>query len=500
VSDEHQSGDQPDMDDGEVVDSPSGDRIDRAFKLEELFRAARPELAADVVMIGRFEGFECIGRGGFGVVYRARDPQLGREVAVKHCPNPDPDVVEAFQREAKILAMFSHPNIVTVYEVGWHGKDFFYAMELIEGCDGAQFIDSEPEWRPALEVYEAAATGLAAAHAKGIVHADFKPANVLIGKNGRVCVADFGLAHSIGKAKHDEAFGLWAGTLPYMAPELYRGGQPNASTDQFALCVSLWETLYRCRPFEGKTPGALFSAMVSGKPRVPWGAPEVPRALRDLLRRGLSLDPSDRYPSMQALIEALAEIRSPMAARPVTASTTRGRSSWVPFVQGMAVSLGLGVAGVLGVLGWLDRPRDEPQRELAEPQRELAEPPPPSVVEPPCAMGDASVDLDPTVIEVCQLIRDGHFKLADSGWNDEHKDRLKLDTTGLGEHTLIIARTFVEQAESMQQTMPEQARAAASIAQIWVSQAAALLGQDDLRVDDVKDRAQAIAPPASSSG
>src|SRR5690606_9587289 len=96
----------------------------------------------------------------------------------------------------KLLAMFSHPNIVTVYEVGAHDGDVFYAMEYIEGCDGGAFIKRWRSWRAAVAVYEAAATGLAAAHARGIVHGDFKPENVLIGE-GRVCVADFGLAQLI---------------------------------------------------------------------------------------------------------------------------------------------------------------------------------------------------------------------------------------------------------------------------------------------------------------
>jgi hypothetical protein len=115
VSDEHPSGD----------DLPSAIPLAGELALEEVLRTELPELA-DPVRIGHFEDFRRIGRGGFGVVYRARDRRLGRDVAVKLCSNPEPDVIEAFQREAEVLAMFSHPNIVTLYDVGWHGEDFFY--------------------------------------------------------------------------------------------------------------------------------------------------------------------------------------------------------------------------------------------------------------------------------------------------------------------------------------------------------------------------------------
>jgi serine/threonine protein kinase len=358
----------------------------------------------------------------------------------------------------------------------------------------------------AKRVYEAAANGLAAAHAKGLVHGDVKPANVLIGHDGRVRVADFGLAQSIGKANREDASGPWGGTLPYMAPELWSGAQPTPSTDVFALSVALWETLYRRRPFEGKTPMALHAAMLSGEPRVPWGAPAVPRALLELLLRGLSVEPSDR-PSMAELTEAFAEIRSPMAtlAMPSTPPAS-GRRAWVPFVEGMAVSLVLGLAGVLGVLGWLDRPQidtnDAPK---------LREPPALDATEPPCALGDESVSsedvssegvssevLDATVVAICQFIRDEHFRQADEAWGEEQARRLSAGDAGLGEQALIIARTFVEQAEAIQEVKPKEARAAASYAKAWVEQAAALLGESDV-IGGVRERAEVFGPPGSTT-
>jgi hypothetical protein len=478
-------------DDEHQSDDP--DQLGRALNREAVLRTMLPELA-DEVTIGRFEALRCIGRGGFGVVYLARDPLLGRVVAVKWCPDPEPEMIARFQREASILARFSHPNIVTVYDAAWYGKDFFYVMEFVEGCDGAQYIANEPDCLEASRVYEAAANGLAAAHAQGLVHGDFKPANVLIGKDGRVCVADFGLAQSIGKANREDASGPWGGTLPYMAPELWSGAQPTPSTDMFALSVALWETLYRRRPFEGITPMALHAAMLSDEPRVPWGAPAVPRALLALLLRGLSVEPSDR-PSMEELIETFAKIRSPMVTLAM-ASTPPAieRRSWVPFVEGMAVTLVLGLAGVLGLLGWLDRPRID-VHEVPK----LREPPPLDATEPPCAMGDEGVSsevLDATVVAICQLIRDGHIGPADEAWVNEHSKR--FGKAGLGEQTLIIARTFVEQAEAIRETNPKEARAAAQCARVWADKAAAALGETDV-IGKIRERADAFDPTGSTT-
>ncbi len=480
VSDERPPGD----------DWPSAIPLAGALDLEELLRTELPELA-EPVMIGPYEGFQRIGRGGFGVVYRARDLRLGRDVAVKLCSNLEPDVVEAFRREAKILAMFSHPNIVTVYDVGWHGKDFFYAMELIEGCDGAHYISREPDWREALDVYIPAATGLAAAHAKGIVHGDFKPANVLIGDDGRVRVADFGLAQSIGKADRNGDGGPGAGTLPYMAPELHMGQRPSTSSDQWALCAALWETIFRCRPFFGKTPAALLSVMLSDKPRVPWCAPSVPDALLEVLRKGLSVAAGDRFPSMSALIEALAEIRSPMLALQMPATSTPSARPWLPFVQGVAWSLVLGGGLVLAALGWLDQPGVEPSDD--------GRPSPLAATEPPCALGDESSEvLDPTVVSMCQFIRAGHFRPAYEAWTDEHLKRSSAGKAELGEQTLIIARTFVEQAEAIQETKPEEAAAAAGYARMCVERAAVRLGETDA-VGDVRERAEVFDARGSTT-
>jgi hypothetical protein len=479
VSDEHQS------------DDP--DQLGRALNLEAVLNAMLPELA-DEVRIGRFEALRCIGRGGFGVVYLARDPLLGRVVAVKWCPDADPELIARFQREATILARFSHPNIVTLHDADWYGKDFYYVMEFVEGCDGAQYIADKPHWLEALRVYGAAATGLAAAHAKGLVHGDFKPANVLIGNDGRVCVADFGLAQSIGKANREDASGPWAGTLPYMAPELWSGAMPTPSTDGFALSVALWETLYRRRPFVGNTPMALHAAMLSGDPRVPWGAPVVPPALLELLLRGLSVEPGDR-PRMAELIEAFAEIRSPMATLAMSSTPpASGRRAWLPYVEGAGVMLVVGLAGILGVLGWLDRPRVD-THDAPKPHP----PPPTDAAEPPCALGDEGVSsdvLDATVVAVCQFIRDGHIGQAHEAWVDEHFER--FGKAGLGEQTLIIARTFVEQAEAIQETRPKDAQAAAGYALGWVEQAAALLGESDV-VGGIRERAEVFDPPDSTT-
>jgi hypothetical protein len=236
--------------------------------------------------------------------------------------------------------------------------------------------------------------------------------------------------------------------------------------------------------------------MVSGKPRVPRGAPSVPDALLDLLLKGLSVEPSDRHPSMAALIEALVEIRSPMLTLQMPAASTSMATArpWLPYVQGAAAALVLGSMLVLAVLGWLDQPRVEPS--------DAPKPPTPiGTAEPPCALGDEGVSsevLDATVVSVCQFIRDGHFRQAHEAWDKEHPRRLSAGEAGLGEQALIIARTFVEEAEAIQEVRPKEAWAAASYAKVWLGQAAALLGELDV-VGRLRERAEVFDPSGSTT-
>lgn len=267
--------------------------------------------------IGRFEGIRLLGEGGYGLVLLARDPDLDREVALKLCRVPQPGAEEAILREAQLLAKLSHPNVITVYETGRYDDDVFYVMERIVGMNGHKFIRCSKSWEQVIEVYMAAGTGLAVAHEHGIVHGDFKPGNILIPDDGGpVRVADFGLA----QVMFEDGAGIRhrLGTLPYMAPEVLRGGPGDARSDQWSFCAALWHSLEVALPFEGETAEELLAAIEHGKPRAfePW----VPDDVRDIVRVGLSVDPNGRYSDMRTLVHALGKLLAPPTGK------TPGRS------------------------------------------------------------------------------------------------------------------------------------------------------------------------------
>jgi tetratricopeptide (TPR) repeat protein len=269
-----------------------------------LAAAARPADAGPA-RVGRYLLEERLGAGGMGVVHAARDPDLDRRVAVKIIgTRGDPDALRArLLREAQTMARLSHPNLVTVFDVGVHDGELYVAMELVDGVTlRAWLAERRRPWRAVLRVLADAGRGLAAAHAAGVVHRDFKPENVLVRRDGRVLVSDFGLARAEGPDA-DAALEASAvvGTPAYMAPEQHRGGRVDARSDQFAFCVALFEALDGARPFAGATAAAVADNVLAG--RVRDGA--LPRHLRRPLRRGLAVDPDARYPSMAKLIADL---------------------------------------------------------------------------------------------------------------------------------------------------------------------------------------------------
>ena len=226
--------------------------------------------------IGRFEGVRFLGRGGCGVVMLAHDPELGRQVALKMCRAISEDEM---RREAQMMARLSHPNIVKVHEVGIYNGHPFFAMEYVAGINGAHFICDVKDWRSVVRVYVEAGRGLAAAHEQGVVHGDFKPGNVLIGKNGHVQVSDFGKSQIISKGLRHRV-----GTIQYMAPEVLSNRAPTPLADQWSFCVALWETLETVRPFAGDQASELKAAIFGGQLNSPWRNPS--RRLAWSFRRG----------------------------------------------------------------------------------------------------------------------------------------------------------------------------------------------------------------------
>ncbi|NTX04457.1 serine/threonine protein kinase [Myxococcus sp. CA040A] len=265
-----------------------------------------------------------LGAGAMGVVYAARDPALARQVALKVLRPEGREVKELQQRllqEAQALARLSHPNVVTIHDVGTHEDSVFLAMELVEGTTLEEWLRQERPWREVVRIFLEAGRGLAAAHAVGLVHRDFKPANVLVGGQGRVYVTDFGVARSILRGTlppPPEALrieeippgpltrtGALLGTPAYMAPELLDGGIADERSDQFSFCVALHEALYGARPFEGADLETLARSAREGILRPVKGTVHVPAWIRRVVLRGIQARPEDRFPSMEALLVAL---------------------------------------------------------------------------------------------------------------------------------------------------------------------------------------------------
>nr|WP_306818537.1 serine/threonine-protein kinase [Archangium lipolyticum] len=276
--------------------------------------------------LSRYVVLERIGQGSMGVVYAARDPELERRVAIKVL-RPEGRQVEELRRrllrEAQALARLSDPHVVAVHDVGTCGDGIFVAMDLVEGTTLAEWLRQPRSWREVLHVFVEAGRGLVAAHRAGLVHRDFKPANVLVGRDGRVRVTDFGLACSVeqsevsgevpspgaplssgGNAELTRT-GALLGTPAYMAPEQLQGHKADALSDQFSFCVALYEALYGERPFQGTSFEELGRAAREGQVRPARRDTRVPAWVRRVVLRGLRPGPEERFPSMEALLEAL---------------------------------------------------------------------------------------------------------------------------------------------------------------------------------------------------
>lgn len=262
---------------------------------------------------GRFVVLELLGSGGSGSVHRAYDPQLDRSVAVKvlHACESTARLLA----EARAMAKLRHPNVVTVYDVGEADDRVWLAMEYVEGgtlrawLDGGQRSESE-----ILRVFRRAGAGLAAAHAEGLVHRDFKPDNVLMHAEDRPVVTDFGLA-VMGESELDASesgdcvdpeatiTSRLAGTPAYMSPEQFSGGTVGPASDQFSFGVALFEAVCRTRPFPGSTVQEVYRCVLEGAFEFP--ADHASPWLRTVLERMLHRDPGARYPTMAAAIKAL---------------------------------------------------------------------------------------------------------------------------------------------------------------------------------------------------
>ena len=276
--------------------------------------------------VGRYVIDDCIGAGGMGVVYAAVDSELHRRVAVKVLRGARDGALdsrgrERLLREARTLARLSHPNVVTVYDVGMHGEHLFVAMELVEGGSLTTWLRGER--RPLgdiLDRLQEAGQGLAAAHAAGVVHRDVKPDNILVGADGRARMTDFGLARVEPERVKAVVDGVLSdaplttthalvGTPLYMAPEQLMGTTADARSDQWSFCATLYEAVAGVRPFPAEVT-ARSEAIDGGTLAAPQPGRRVPGWLERVARRGLRAAPDERWPSVAALVAALAHGRS----------------------------------------------------------------------------------------------------------------------------------------------------------------------------------------------
>jgi tetratricopeptide (TPR) repeat protein len=344
------------------------------------------------INLGRYQPLRVIGHGGMGQVFEAWDPQLERRVALKVLRRPES--VESSGddlalREARCLARVAHPHVVGVHEVGHCDGLVFIAMELVDGPDLGRWLCERPRrWTDVLDRLLDAARGLAEVHRAGLVHGDVKPGNMLIGRDGRVRIADFGLARVRSRAAGPELTQLVrqvaavveaeltgtpptnpmprqpirpirpirpimsppvvGGTIAYMAPECLSGGEGDRRSDQYSFCVMAWEALFGVRPYPGQSAERILGSIAAGRVDRGRGRPRgMPSGIEAVLSRGLSEDPDRRWLDIDALISELLRRR------------WRGRA----VVRGLGIGALVATTMMAGLVLAQERPRgSEPEQ------------------------------------------------------------------------------------------------------------------------------------------
>jgi serine/threonine-protein kinase len=337
----------------------------------------------------RYDLLDVLGRGGMGVVYRARDRVLARTVAVKVLPRDlagDPALVARFEREARAAGALNHPNIVGVYDTGREAATHFIVMEYVDGRSLAEIVRDRGPLAPheATQIAVQIADALAAAHRAGIIHRDIKPANVMVDSSRRVKVLDFGIAR-VAQATSLTQPAVVLGSVPYLAPELTHGRPGTERSDIYALGCVLHELLTGHPPFVGDHPAAVMHQHNTAEPRHPADLnPLVPAPLDALVMQMLAKRPEDRPASAQELAAALTSLdagraRQPAAAevpteptQPLPRARDPRRARWMA-AAGLAV---LGLAALLVAL--LASPSGQPRHRATGAQRPAATHPAPT--------------------------------------------------------------------------------------------------------------------------
>ncbi len=262
------------------------------------------------VLGGRYRLVELLGQGGMATIYRATDGQLGRDVAIKILRpeyGRDPDFVARFRMEAQSIASLNSPNIVAVHDFGMDPAGPFIVMDYVDGEDLSTLLRRNGPLTPsqAARIAAEVARALAAAHARGIIHRDIKPGNILLAQGGRVLVTDFGIARAVAEAQMTLP-GTTLGSVQYMSPEQARGESATERSDLYSLGVVLFEMLAGRRPFEGDSAASIALARLT--PPVPMPSTYragIPPVLEAICRKAMAIDPAERFQSATSMADAL---------------------------------------------------------------------------------------------------------------------------------------------------------------------------------------------------
>jgi len=383
--------------------------------------------------IGRYEVEALLGQGGMGAVYKARDPELDRTVAVKtvsplllSSEELRREYLERFRREARAAGRLSHPNIVSVYDLGVDGDTVFFVMEYVPGVSLETILKENPVLpvAQAARIVEQVASGLEEAHRQGIVHRDVKPANVFMDERGRVKVGDFGIARVEGSELTQAGVGL--GTPGYSAPEVLRGGTATARSDVFALGVLAYRLFSGKRPFQGTLPETLSVDILEHDPTPPHSLrAEVPEHVSDAIMRALAKSPDRRTATPDAFVR---ELRAAPGASPAVDAT---RTATVKTIEPLprrrrsmarlAVALGLVLGLVAAVFAWRALTGGDSEADALPPPRTLprvrASPTPKAAARPPLEPAATSRPADartaPLGPEGSEILREAGKRVED---------------------------------------------------------------------------------------